>query len=291
MAPPLRAPILFADGGALPAASEQALGGCSPTGAKEAGGAQVIRVGDAAEAEGYKTTDVEGADHAALAAGDRPAADRRGGQAVARRSWSPPTSSPSTRCPPPAGRRSPGDPVLWVTRDAIPAATRGGDQGAQAAADLRARAGVGDLGRRASTSSTSSATRGGSSGARPGDQRDRVRALLRRRLRLERRRPGPRARVRATRSGRRTPPPRRRCRRIGHLRAAAAAHDAANALPEPLQDYLLDIQPGYDEDPVRGVYNHGWIIGDESAIAADVQARIDTLLEIQPVDTAGADVD
>ena len=64
---------------------------------------------------------------------------------------------------------------------------------------------------------------------------------------------------------------------------------AANALPAPLQDYLLDIQPGYDRDPVRGVYNHGWMIGDESAISVDVQARIDTLLEIQPVDrTDGA---
>ena len=51
----------------------------------------------------------------------------------------------------------------------------------------------------------------------------------------------------------------------------------AGVLPAPLQDYLLDIQPGYDADPVRGVYNHGWIIGDESAIAAAVQARIDTL--------------
>ena len=59
----------------------------------------------------------------------------------------------------------------------------------------------------------------------------------------------------------------------------------AGVLPAPLQDYLLDIQPGYDPDPVRGVYNHGWIVGDESAIAAAVQARIDTLLEIQPVDT------
>jgi uncharacterized membrane protein YgcG len=58
---------------------------------------------------------------------------------------------------------------------------------------------------------------------------------------------------------------------------------AANALPAPLQDYLLDIQPGYDEDPVRGVYNHGWIIGDETAVSVDVQARIDSLLEIQPV--------
>jgi len=61
----------------------------------------------------------------------------------------------------------------------------------------------------------------------------------------------------------------------------------AGVLPEPLQNYLLDIQPGYDQqtDPVRGVYNHGWIIGDESALAAAVQARIDTLLEITEVDT------
>jgi hypothetical protein len=59
----------------------------------------------------------------------------------------------------------------------------------------------------------------------------------------------------------------------------------AGVLPEPLQNYLLDIQPGYTQDPVRGVYNHAWIVGDESAIAAAVQARIDTLLEIQPVDT------
>ena len=40
---------------------------------------------------------------------------------------------------------------------------------------------------------------------------------------------------------------------------------------------------------MRGVYNHGWLIGDESAISVDVQARIDTLLEIQAVDrTEGA---
>ena len=33
---------------------------------------------------------------------------------------------------------------------------------------------------------------------------------------------------------------------------------------------------------MRGVYNHGWIIGDESAIAAAVQARIDTLWRSSP---------
>ena len=63
--------------------------------------------------------------------------------------------------------------------------------------------------------------------------------------------------------------------------------DDAGRPPQALQQYLLDIQPGYQEDPVRGVYNHGWLMGDEAAISADVQSRIDTLLEIQPVDTGG----
>ena len=35
---------------------------------------------------------------------------------------------------------------------------------------------------------------------------------------------------------------------------------------------------------MRGVYNHGWLMGDESAISVDIQSRIDALLEIQPVD-------
>ena len=59
-----------------------------------------------------------------------------------------------------------------------------------------------------------------------------------------------------------------------------------DTLPAPVQNYLLDIQPGYDDDPVRGVYNHGWLMGDEAAISVDVQSRIDALLEIQPVSPA-----
>ena len=91
----------------------------------------------------------------------------------------------------------------------------------------------------------------------------------------------------ASTAGRSTRPPARRCRRQRQVRPAAAAHGGRRRCPQPLQDYLLDIQPGYDKDPVRGVYNHGWLMGDEAAISADVQARIDTLLEIQPVDTGG----
>jgi Cell wall binding domain 2 (CWB2) len=56
--------------------------------------------------------------------------------------------------------------------------------------------------------------------------------------------------------------------------------NSATALPAPLRDYLLDIQPGYSSDPVRGVYNHAWLLGDESAIGAAMQDEIDELTEI-----------
>ena len=173
-----------------------------------------------------------------------------------------------------------GEPVLWVTRDAIPPSTRAAITahkrpqiyvlGPEAAVSARVEKQLGELGR-----GQARQRRG------PGRQRDRLR---------------PRRRT----FGWNVVDP-------GHglvflntqrpLDAASAAPLSAsgtygpqllltegNALPAPLQDYLLDIQPGYDKDPVRGVYNHGWMIGDENAISVDVQARIDSLLEIQSVD-------
>ena len=47
--------------------------------------------------------------------------------------------------------------------------------------------------------------------------------------------------------------------------------------------YRFDLQPGYRGDPVRGVYNHAWLIGDEKAISTAVQAKLDSMLEIAPV--------
>jgi hypothetical protein len=62
--------------------------------------------------------------------------------------------------------------------------------------------------------------------------------------------------------------------------------ESAAAIPPPLNAYLADIQPAYTPAfqfrPVRGVYNHGWLIGDEHAISAVTQADIDSLLEISP---------
>jgi hypothetical protein len=284
MAPPLRAPLLFSDHGELPGASDQALGRLIPTGAKEAGGAQVIKVGQAAVAEGYRTTAVEGADHAALAQAidhlHTAAAGKPSPAVVVASSEQPGFSMPAA-----AWAAKSGDPVLWVTRDAIPAPTRAAITahkrpriyvlGPESAVSKKVLGQLGDLGE----------------ARRVGAGEPVANAIAF-------------ARFSDGSFGWNVVDP-------GHgfvfastqrpLDAAAAAPlsasgtygplllvTAANVLPAPLQDYLLDIQPGYDKDPVRGVYNHGWLVGDESAVSVDVQARIDTLLEIQAVDrTAG----
>jgi hypothetical protein len=64
--------------------------------------------------------------------------------------------------------------------------------------------------------------------------------------------------------------------------------DSASTLTAPMESYLLDIQPGYRFDPVRGVYNHAWLMGDEAAISVDLQARIDQLMEIVRVKQQGS---
>jgi hypothetical protein len=60
---------------------------------------------------------------------------------------------------------------------------------------------------------------------------------------------------------------------------------SANQVPPALTGYLSDIQPAYSAPqfpPVRGAYNHGWLIGEEAAISAVTQAEIDSMLEIRP---------
>ena len=55
------------------------------------------------------------------------------------------------------------------------------------------------------------------------------------------------------------------------------------AVPAELRGYLLDLKPGYEDDPTRALYNHIWLIGDPSAISVDFQAQVDELAELVPV--------
>jgi Cell wall binding domain 2 (CWB2) len=63
--------------------------------------------------------------------------------------------------------------------------------------------------------------------------------------------------------------------------------DTADALPPELRSFLLDIKPGYATDPTRAVYNHVWLMGDATAIGGRVQAEVDELAELAPINAAG----
>jgi hypothetical protein len=65
--------------------------------------------------------------------------------------------------------------------------------------------------------------------------------------------------------------------------------DNPAVLPPDLESYLLDLKPGYDDDPTRAVYNHVWILGDEGAISVDVQVQIDGIAEVAPIRSGQGD--
>ena len=59
--------------------------------------------------------------------------------------------------------------------------------------------------------------------------------------------------------------------------------DDAKQLPKPLENYLLSVQPGYEDDPGQAVYNRVWILGDDKAVSVEEQARVDATTELIPV--------
>jgi len=277
--PPVRAPVLLTAGGKLPEATSAALDRLGPTGSKALDGAQAIKVGSAAAPAGVKTTAVAGGDYTALAAAIDRLAIKAAGQAskavVVASADAPEYSMPAA-----AWAAKSGDPVLWVQQNAIPAATR-------TAIKAHSRPDIYVLGPAQAISDTVLEQLGALGTARRVSGADPVANAI------------AFARFSDGSFGWNVVDP-------GHglvfasvrrpLDAAAGAMLSAsgtygplllvpdaNTLPPALQSYLLDIQPGYDKDPVRGVYNHGWLLGDETAISQDVQARIDTLLEIQHV--------
>ena len=284
MARPLQAPVLFSDGGELPAASEEALEELAPSGAEEADDAQVIRIGDAAEPGNRRVTTIEGGSSTSLAqAIDRfqiaAAGEPTDAVVVA------PADNPEFAMPAAGWAAKSGQPVLWTLKDTLPPETRSaieahkkpriyvlGPEEAIGASVVRELRRLGPTKRISGPDPVTNAIafaryadgiRFGWNVVDPGHGL--VFANASRTLD---------AVAGAPFSG------------SGQYGPLLLVNDAAT-LPVELQDYLLDIQPGYDQDPVRGVYNHGWLMGDEAAISADVQSRIDALLEIQPVDTEG----
>jgi hypothetical protein len=280
MSAPIRAPLLYADGPEdLPAATKSALAALAPTGSKEAGGAQVVRVGDVPELTGLQTTDLRGADAFAIArAVDAFQAAARG--TTSDRVVVVGAASPEYAMPAAAWAAKAGDPILFTNKDDVPRDTR-----AAIAAHQQPKIYV--LGPPSAVS-------------------DKALTQLRR-LGTVTRISGPDpaassvafARFVDGNFGWGVVDPGHgfvfaNTARPGDAAAAAPLSasgtygpllvtDDAVTLPPALNGYLLDVQPGYTRDPVRGVYNHGWIVGDAGALSLDAQSRIDALLEIVPV--------
>ena len=282
---PIGAPILLSDGTSLPGASSSALKALAPTGSKSAGGAQIIRVGDVAQAGGQKTTDIKGADPFALARAIDAflaAARGKGGDRVIVAS-----ADKAPFAMPAAGYAAKsGTPVLFVTKDSVPADTRAALQshqqpkiyllgptsviGPKVETALRKLGKVTRIGGADPVANAVAFARFSDGGfgwgvvdpghglVFTGSSADPQTAA-----------------AAAPLSGSGT---------YGPLLLARSA----DKLDKSLSDYLLDIQPGYAKDPVRGVYNHGWIVGDESVLSIAAQSQIDRLLEISPVTTKDA---
>lgn len=54
-------------------------------------------------------------------------------------------------------------------------------------------------------------------------------------------------------------------------------------LSAELEAYLLDLKPGYEDDPTRAFYNHVWIIGDANVITVEAQVVIDEIVALAPI--------
>jgi hypothetical protein len=292
---PLGAPLLYADGDSLPDATARALHAMRPIGAAALGGAQVIRVGTAARVpDGYRTR--------TLASAGEPAAAAAAVQALfdQARGGSPrhvivlSAAAPRALQMPAAGLAAEsGTPILFVDAASVPAATSaalrslhrptiyvvGAAAVSRPALEQLARFGLlvhvaGEEGAGESLRAVDSANPVDnaisvsrfSHGAFGWGIHEAGHGLVF--ANVARPLDGPAA-------------------------APLSAHgdygpllllERRAAVPAALTRYLSDIEPGYTTavPPVREVYNHGWLIGDEQAISALAQAELDAVLEIAP---------
>jgi len=296
---PLGAPLLYADGDSLPADSARALRAMRPIGAASLQGAQVIRIATAAPVpDGYRaqtvprvggaspegTAELAGAVQRLLAT----AANGNPGEVIALA-----TNAPQAlQMPATALAAESGAPILTLTTTGVPASTARILEGLRrpaiyvvGAGALSSRA-LTELARYGRVKSVAGGAGGGSSHA--GENLNPVQNAIS----VSRFADG------AFGWG---------IHEAGHglvfanmadpLYAPAAAPlsshgdygpllllESSASLPPPLAEYLSDIEPGYTNAirPVREVYNHGWLLGDERSISAVAQAEVDALLEIAP---------
>ena len=288
---PAGSPILFTEGDTLPAVSRETLEAMRPLGAPSLGGAQVIRIGNSASVpDGYATHTLPASAEPAVAA----AAIERlllilGGGSAPHQVIVLATGTPRALAMPAAGLSAEsGAPILFVTPARIPAATTTVlarlkhpsiyviDPSAVGSHTLDQ---LGRLGRVASVTSAVVPT-GGDEGVQNAIE---VARYTDGTFGWGVKEPG-HGLVFVNAANSLDAPASALLSATGDygplLLLASATH-----VPPALAGYLFDIRPAYRTPqfpPVRGAYNHGWLIGDETAISAATQAEIDSMLEIAP---------
>jgi hypothetical protein len=299
MAAPLHAPVLLSGAASLPSATATALTTLAPTGSGAAGGAQLIRVG-AVPATGSGPTAalqseaIGGKDPFTLAAAidqfQSAAAGKPSSDVVVAS-----TADPGYAMPAAGWAAESGDPILFVGQDTLPAATREalqshghpriyvlGPASVVSAGVVRKLRALGTVKRISAPSPVASSVAfaayrdppcvtGQACAHVPGSFGWAMRSPGHGYTLLNQSRPLDAA-ASAALSG------------SGDYGPQLLVDDPTN-LPKTVLNFFLDYAtPGYTQaGPTVAVYNHGWMIGDESAISAGVQAEVDHLLEVVPV--------
>ncbi len=293
MAPPIRAPILLSASQRLPSATVGALAELAPSGSGAVGGAQVIRVGPVPSLPGMRAAAINGSDPYALAAGiDRFVSAAQGTSSANVVIAS--AVNPAYAMPAAGWAAESGDPVLFVGRSTVPAATRQAllahqkphiyVLGPPSVIDPSVLVAL----RKYGTVKRVGASDPAANSVAFAIYRDPACTYLQ-----------PCAHVPGSFGW--------AIRSPGHgyvllnanrpLDAAASAPlsgsgtygpqlliNDPSSLPRPVLDFFLNYAtPGYtQEGPTAAVYNHGWVIGDQGAISVAVQAEMDNLLEAVP---------
>ncbi len=283
VAAPVGAPLLVTESGELPVLTDEALRQLGPKGSAATAGREAFVIGSAAAPDGYEVLEIEGSDAAELAAEIDKLRERLAGEPAAIVVAS--ADDPAYAMPAAGWAARSGDPVLFARRDSLPEATEKA---------LRRHDGVPVfvLGPEAAIGEQ---TMKAIEHVAPGAERIAADGPVENAIAF--------ARYTSDGFGWNINDP-------GHgfviantdrpLDAAAAAPlsasgtwgpllvtDDSEALPAALDGYLLDLKPGYDEDPTRALYNHVWLIGDTSALSVGLQAEVDELAEVAPV-TSGS---
>lgn len=277
VAAPVSAPILISTADQLPEPTLQALDALDPSGSRAGRGAQAFALGDVAAPEDLQVTRIRGAGSAAMAAAIVKLRNRLFGAApehiviasAEQAAFAMPAAAWAARS---------GDPILFARRGKLPAPTAAalkrhadtpvyvlGPQAAISAAVLREIAAINRRVRRVAgadpVASSVAFARHREEGFGWGIVDPGHGFVI--------------------------------ARNDSPLDAAAAAplsasgtwgplliSDDADTLPPVLRDYLLDLKPGYTDDPTRAFYNHVWVIGDQEAIEVTQQGEIDELAEL-----------